>query len=40
MLTKGANTTDLEKRLKDWHADLYKEFHEFGDGFHFNITEA
>uniref|UniRef100_A0A671SCA6 BED-type domain-containing protein n=1 Tax=Sinocyclocheilus anshuiensis TaxID=1608454 RepID=A0A671SCA6_9TELE len=40
VLTKGANTSNLAKHLKDRHPDLYKEFREVGNRSHFNITET
>uniref|UniRef100_A0A672RI62 BED-type domain-containing protein n=1 Tax=Sinocyclocheilus grahami TaxID=75366 RepID=A0A672RI62_SINGR len=40
VLTKGANTSNLAKHLKDRHPDLYKEFREVGNCSHFNITET
>ncbi len=40
VLTKGANTSNIAKHLKDRHPDLYKEFREVGNCSHFNITET
>uniref|UniRef100_A0A671RC50 BED-type domain-containing protein n=1 Tax=Sinocyclocheilus anshuiensis TaxID=1608454 RepID=A0A671RC50_9TELE len=40
VLTKGANTSNLAKHLKDRHPDLYKELREVGNCSHFNITET
>uniref|UniRef100_A0A3Q3Q9S5 BED-type domain-containing protein n=1 Tax=Monopterus albus TaxID=43700 RepID=A0A3Q3Q9S5_MONAL len=38
--TKGANTSNLAKLLKDRHPDLYKEFREVGNCFQCNIRES
>ncbi len=37
VLTKGANTSNIAKHLKD---RLYKEFREVGNCSYFNITET
>lgn len=37
---KDANTTNSAKRLKVWHAELYKEFRVVGDSSHFNPTSG